>query len=498
MRKTFVSVVLATAAAACSSSSGPGSDGTSPAPAPSSDPVTDTPADPTSSPAPSNPDAPTSSAALGAVTFRNTGRYGSTLSLTIKGSDPKKQTSAAIVRLLDAQGNAVAKAFDTDWDGVGDAPERRFHFDTSTVGKAEFTGTITIPRAYATGSSIAKASVTLEDESGKRTAAVTADLAVQEEKGANEPCDPQKIASRCGAGMACGGTPATCLEGTAPALQKLAFFGGASPRILALANDADEDADHVAIEFLDAQGNPKTVELVDGEPSTSASGVTLDQPGVVDGAGFGFDVTPATGFESKVPKIAATAYDHMGRASTRVVAAATATPVRSVGQSCDWRGFDACAAGSSCAPGLPSATNACKATATLLTAECTAAPVLDPAKGVTKAFGVAEGTSLWDPPAGCSTDGAVKRPEGVAKLHLAKAASSVTISTAVPETDFDTVVYVLPGCAANSSGALGCNDDVKGFSSSLTLSEVPAGDYTIVIDAVRPGGGRYGVTIDVK
>jgi len=89
------------------------------------------------------------------------------------------------------------------------------------------------------------------------------------------------------------------------------------------------------------------------------------------------------------------------------------------------------------------------------------------------------------------------RPEGVARLHLAKAASTLTITTALPETTSDTILYLLPACAAADATPLGCNDDATGFSSTLTLTNVPAGDYAIVVDMAQPAGGRFGVQVSV-
>ena len=72
------------------------------------------------------------------------------------------------------------------------------------------------------------------------------------------------------------------------------------------------------------------------------------------------------------------------------------------------------------------------------------------------------------------------------------------ITTALPETDFDTAVFVVPATATTSAASLGCNDDMQGFSSTLELSNVPAGDYIVVVEAVSPKGGHFGISVTTK
>jgi hypothetical protein len=439
---------------------------------------------------------PAKNLALNGVTFRNVGRRGDTLRVGIKAADTRKETSAAIVRVLDANGAPVV-TFDTDWDGVPDAAERRFHFDASTLGQASFLAAITIPGAYGPDSTIAKVAVTLEDELGNHSAPVTQALAKQVERAANESCDPQSMADRCPAGMACGGTPIACVEGVAPDLAKLAYYGGASPRMLFAGTEPDQDLKDIAVEFLDANGSPMSANLGTEDDPVMSSGIRFDATTATSGSGFFLASTPSAGFEGLVPRIAATVTDFAGHASSRLVVAASTMPVRAANAACDWSGFDACSAGNACAPGIPGEANVCKAKPALIKAKCDAAPALDPAKGATRTFGTTSGVSLWDAPA-CVSGDPVGRPESAVRLHLAKAAASLVITTALPETEFDTSVYVLPGCATSSSAALGCNDDERGYSSTLTLQNVAAGDYTIIVESFNMRGGRFGVSVEVK
>ena len=140
----------------------------------------------------------------------------------------------------------------------------------------------------------------------------------------------------------------------------------------------------------------------------------------------------------------------------------------------------------------------CTSASAVRSLKLAAAPLLDPSRGPAQAFGTVEGVSLWDAPIGCVGNDAVGRPESVARLHLAAAVSELVLTTALPETDFDTAVYLIPAGAATSATALGCNDDEKGYSSALTLSNVPAGDYTVVIESIQRRGGHFGLSVTAR
>lgn len=427
---------------------------------------------------------------------QNMGRRGNTLRIAVDGADKAKQTTSLVVRLLDTNGSEVV-AFDTTWDGVPDSAQKRFRFDASTAGKATFSGVATIPGVFDPDApSIAKVGVALEDATGAHSQEVIAPVSLQALAQEFDPCDVLKVTSRCAAGLACSGAPATCRAGTAPALTKVAYVGGANPRMLFRGTEPDDDFASLAIEFLDAAGNPKSVDLIgDGTMSTGFTilGSTLANEGT-----FFVENLPIAGFDTKVPKLGSTPADQGSHAGARLVTAVAALPTKTSGQACDIDGFDVCASTLACAPGLASATNKCTAITSLRTAKCGAAALLDPAKGLSRAFGKVEGVSLWDAPAGCVTNDAVGRPESTVKLHLTTAATKLTLTTALPETNFDTSIYLLPSCASAGAGALGCNDDVQGASSTLVLSGVAAGDYVIVVDSVSRRGGDFGLSVTVE
>jgi hypothetical protein len=56
------------------------------------------------------------------------------------------------------------------------------------------------------------------------------------------------------------------------------------------------------------------------------------------------------------------------------------------------------------------------------------------------------------------------------------------------------------GGDSGTAGALGCNDDDpnNGYASTLTLNNVPAGNYWVIVDSVTSKGGTYGLTISVQ
>jgi len=499
--RILLALLGASALVACSSSDAPPSDAPETADAADAAAPTGKPADGPGAGDGSAPDGggplPAKNLALNGVSFRSVGRTGEALRVGIKGVDTHKETSAAIVRVVDADGAPVI-AFDTNWDGVADAPERRFHFDTSTVGQASFVAAITIPEVFGRAPTIAKVIVTLEDEAGGHSAPLTQALSKQALRGPFEACDVAKMSDRCPAGMACSGTPPTCHDGVAPDLQRYAYFGGSSPRMLFRGAEPDEDIDRINIEFLDANGVSTSANLGTDEDPQMSSSITLDASRAFADATFFLSSMPIASFAVQVPKIAATVTDLAGNSSARVVFDATPVPVRSAGQTCDWSGFDACSSGNVCVPGLPEAANKCASATTERKAKCAAAAELDPAKGKTKAFGSTSGASLWDAPIGCVSNDATGRPESVVRLHLAAPLPSLVITTAVPETDFDTAVYLVAGCPDSAGAALGCNDDVVGTSSTLRLQNVAAGDYTIVVESVHMRGGHFGVVISSK
>jgi hypothetical protein len=293
--------------------------------------------------------------------------------------------------------------------------------------------------------------------------------------------------------MACTGKMPTCQAGAAPSLSQVVYYGGANPSEIFVGSDPAETLSSITVSFLSAQGTALSVDPSGDGTAGPVSSVTLDARSAT-GQSFYFQNNPAATFPAEVPKISVLATDSSGRSGAPVTASVTTQPMHGAGQPCDAYGIVACTVGNVCSPGLVGATNACGALPSLQTAKCSAAP-LTTTGTVLAGWGTARGVSLWDPPAGCASGDSIGRPEGIVMLTLSHEANILTVSSATPETNFDTILYVVPACAASSAAALGCNDDSQGYSSTVTLTNVPAGTYTIVVDSAGAQGGQFGITI---
>jgi hypothetical protein len=252
----------------------------------------------------------------------------------------------------------------------------------------------------------------------------------------------------------------------------------------------------VEVEFLDRQANPIQLDL-DNDDIPESSSFFVDAAGSSQNGEFFVELSPSTTFEELVPQIAVVPIDVADRRGERRLSRLTTPPVRSRGQSCDPRGFTTCATGLICTPGDPNAVNTCQLVTASRATECMEAEVLGPASGKMSMVGFANGSSAWEPPQGCAAHDPTGRPEGVAYLSLPDAASRVVITTDLPGTTFDTLVYVVGAC--DDDAAIACNDDVFTTASSrLVLENVPAHDYLIVIDSYDPGGGVFELEVSVE
>jgi hypothetical protein len=420
------------------------------------------------------------------------GRHGETLVLDIQGSDPAAQTTEADVKLLDANGAPVI-AFDTNWDGKPDAAETILHFDQPTVGQKAFTTTITLPELYASLPSIASATVALSNVWHEMSTPITATLVPQAVADMNASCDPKEIDNRCPDGAACTGTTPTCQPADPPSFTHVAYYGSPNPaEVFEGANPAGA-LSIIDVSFFDNAGNPVNVDLGNG---TLTSSVALQANGAADPT-FSFVSNPAQNFTTSVAKITATPVDSLRRAGPPVSATLAQQPAAATGRACDPSGYIGCFTGNACSPGIAGQNNLCGGIPTLQAAKCAAATTSTTA-GFLAAWGVAQGVSLWDPPTGCTLPTEINEPEALVTLKLAKAVATLTVSTATPETNFDTVVYIVPSCATSSAQAIGCNDDTQGFTSTVTAMNVAAGTYTIVVDSANSIGGQFGLTVTTQ
>ena len=425
--------------------------------------------------------------ALTKVEAQVIGRRGDAVRFTVTGTQPDGHVFSIAVAFEDASG-APVNVFDAAWDGSESSAEGRIAFD-SPVKSIDFTATATTP-PLSNATKLAKAKVKLIDGRDQATEAVEVDIVAQKEVELGAPCDPANVEDRCEAGQSCSGKPSVCSSGVAPAIAEVKYLHG--PVILTRGTDPDDDVSAVHVEFLDASNKPVIID-------TDSMITTFDYPARNRGlAGVFFEQeNPATPVEKSVSRVRVTAMDSLGNQSAPTTANLSSVTRAGDGITCDPRGFIACIQDYVCGPGTSPTAGKCVKLKTARASECGSAAKLDPAKGITVAAGRIDGVSLWDPPAECSNPENVDFPEASVGLHLENPVSKLSVSTLRPETNVDTVLYLMPACASDTSTALGCNDDGAdgGYASSFTLNDVPAGDYTIVIEAGQRTGGSFGLSV---
>lgn len=434
---------------------------------------------------------------LTSATARISGRWAEDLTVTVTGADPRGRTNEIVLRVLDKDDKPVI-ALDTDSDGKIDSAEAPRPFDTSAAGQTTFTRTVTLTGLAKEAKTAAKASIAVRDPNGRISNAIVVPIAPMPRKTLAESCDPAVVADRCSEGTSCSDAK-VCVAGSAPAITRSAYFDArTSSRMLFGGTDLDQDLSSVHVEFLNAGNQPVTVDL-DGDGTAESSSVTIDLSRARFEKSFVVLNDAAKTFATSVPRLGVTPSDAAGRSGPRQIVSLSTRPTRALGVTCDPWGFDACVTNSICAPGVPGAANKCTGIAAHRSSLCTAAQLLDPANGISTVVGVTRGVSAFEPPTGCTTDEAIGRPEAVVRLRLARAATKVVLTTALPETTFDTVLYVASACDGTPPPLSSCDDDAdKKITSSLTLRNLAAGDYFVIVDGVQPEGGSFGLTVSVE
>lgn len=431
------------------------------------------------------------------------GRYGSDVRFEIQGSDSDVDAVALAVTFKDQNGRPEP-VFDNDFDGFPESASGRVVFDTKVSSKS-FNAVATLVGGARDWLTTATVSVLDSQNASSATLDVAVDQ--QEVRHLDESCDPTNRSDRCDPGISCSTSTKKCKAGVAPTLDKVAYLrdvGG--PVLLATGKDPDDDVEALQLRFYKPVSGgeaPVVVDLDnDGSPDSDRFEIALDRVGVL--GDYFVRNQSAEGFELEVPRIKVTSVDSAGQASREVTANLANRVLAGRNGACDARGFsNGCTAAFVCMPGLPVRTGTCQPLADTRSAQCTAAPRLGTPANQWRTVGRVDGASLWDPPPGCVPGDASGRPESVATLKLATPARKLVISTANAETNFDTAVYLIPGaCPDATAQALGCNDDaagrVHGFASKLELSNVPAGDYLVVVESIPTTGGSFGLSIVVE
>lgn len=436
---------------------------------------------------------------LNSVAAHVSGRAGLDLRLALSGSDPNGDLVGVQVRLLDAQGLPVL-GFDADRDGVPDSSSGPLVLEDVQWVKQSLTASATLHGLFAAGhTAVTQVGVVLQDATNLLSEEWLVPVLSQSILALGDACDPLFLASRCSPGLGCRGKPATCQEGLAPQITRLAFLKSAKgPSILIEGTEPEDDLATIQFGFQNAQGKAISIDS-DGDGTPDLASFDFDATGLAVDGSFFIRLQPSDGLDQQVPKLTASALDLAAHQGTLKVAAPTTPPVRSMGQACDPRGFDTCAVNLVCTPGIVGKPNSCQTGATIRSAECSAATILVATAAGATALGVAGGVSLWDTPAGCQSADPKGRPEGLVTVRLTQKAARLTLSTAHPGTTFDTALYLLAGCPAASIDALGCNDDGSAASaaSELVLENVPAGDYLVVVDSFSYEGGSFELSATV-
>lgn len=413
------------------------------------------------------------------------GRTGADLVLTLDPVAGAEGSFGLDVRLRDKAGAPVA-AFPA-WNGAPSDSERIVLFDdVPPADPGHPTRTVTLSgmmRAFPAIRSVAWAIA----GGGGESVATTTTVALQSVRTLGQSCDPGVVRDRCAPGQSCDSTTGTCTKASGPSLSQFAYLSTPLGGDMLLAGtDPADDLSSIHFEFLDRAGAPVGVDLTgNGDLATS-----IDQP--VSSAStlgrFFFANQSSPGFDGAVAQLAATPSGALTGPGNRVTAMLQQPPAASTGEACDGRGFIGCVPGDVCVD------DTCLEVDAARDAVAGAAPVLDPATGRAFATGYAHAVNLWgDPPPGCAPVGVRGFPEGIVRVHLSADAPVLVITTDNPETTVRAAVFVLAGTGSAPGGApLGCN---SGFPATLTLSDVRAGDYTIVVEATAPGGGNFGVSL---
>jgi hypothetical protein len=431
--------------------------------------------------------------ALTTVDAHVVGRDGDAVRFTVTGSQSDVGVSAIAVTFEDAQGMPVPM-FDDAFDGMLEGTDGRIVFDAPLTADS-FTATATLSGIKDT-SKLIKAKVSLIDAADAQTDPIDVTIVAQTKLALGDACDAKNVKDRCDAGQSCTGTPTKCVVGVAPTLAEVKYLkaipGGRDTIILARGTDPDDDMGGFHIELLNAANMPVTI-----DPDTSPTSTIDVASSKLSTLGSFFGFVEPSNLETAVAKVRVTAIDSLNHQSVPVTASLAAVTQAGDGQTCDPRGFSGCLATSLCVAGLTPTTGKCTKIASAHAAACAAAPKLDPAAGVASVAGRLAGASLWEPPTGCNGMGKTGRPEAAVSLHLATLAKTLTITTKRPETAQDTVLYLIPGCG-DSAELDWCNDDEGTYASTLTLPNVAAGDYTIVVESGQVSGGTYGLAVTTE
>lgn len=439
--------------------------------------------------------------ALESALARQSGRFGADLRIDVTGTDTDGDVVAVIVSLF-TKANEPIKLDDTNGDGKPDATSKTLSLNAAVGTGAAASSYAVIPNMFAANQGIDHVEVTLLDATSLQSAPLTVATTTQPVLAASAQCDANYVENRCGDGYGCKGTvPTTCQAGEAPKVSRVSYLSDdLGTRVLIEGTDADTDVKSYKVEFLSASSSPVLLDL-DNDEVPESSSLERDFQGNWDGNKFFLRLDQGDVFAEMVAKVRVTMTDRGNQSSAPVVADKAVTPTRTSGQTCDPRSFDRCATNTVCVSANMGKTYSCTPASTARTRACTAALVLEPAKGVTTVRGNVAAPSLWDAPAGCSLGDSANQNEALVKLVLAAPAAKVTLSTNNAFTAFDSTVYAIAKCEDTPTLAWCADDSLdKKSGAELVLTNLAAGSYFVIVDsfAVDVAGSTWQLDVKVE
>ena len=437
---------------------------------------------------------PSASLTLNGASAHVDGRLGNRVRFTITGEQTAGTLASVAITAFDSGGNSI-NWFDTNLDSTLDS-STGFLVPQVTPNETPFSFDLLVPISSALVD-WTQAKISLYD----RADAVSNELSVpvdkQPQRSSGQACDPTAKADRCQSGLECSGSSSTCVNHNGPSLTQVAYVSTTNgPMLLAAGTDNADDVIEMKLGFLDSKGAPVLVNIDNNDQNLLASSITESTGYSIADGTFLFHVDPATTFSQVVNKVTFVADDGNIKSSSMYTGTLVPAPSRGSGATCDYRGFNYCSGNAACYPGTAGASNSCQPVGSAQSAECKMAPVLDLASSNVIVTGYNVGSSLWEPPADCVGDIAFHHPETVVRLRVPSMVPSLTLTTNRRETHIDTVLYVASACSPTASQILGCNDDVGAgnVTSKLTLSNVSAGDYYVIVDSISNDGGPFALT----
>jgi hypothetical protein len=423
---------------------------------------------------------------------QRSGVRGSDILVTAEGEGEAGTLSSIEVTLLDAAGNEVP-FFDSDWSSVGDTGVGRA-VPRTLPGVTPFEATAVIPGA-GSEEDVATAVIALVDNQGRISNSKKVGVAELIERSLGEGCDPTGVSDYCSQGYSCADS--TCVAGTSPMIDRGVYQQNVDGPIARLeGTDLESDVIMIRLNFLDESSNPVALDL-DGDdlPESSYFEAQVGLTSHLGGFTYYNESTPS--FADQVPRLGLTAIDSQSHESDMLELELSTLVRRASGETCDLGGFDACEDDTTCVANKSGANGTCTTAVSARRARCAAGRSIDPSTGATRVTGWMEGLSYWDPPSICLAASSAGRPEAVVRIHLTKAVSKLTLSTAQPETTVDTVLFVASDCDSlvDPGAIIDCNDNVEGFASELVLTDLVKGDYYAVIESVEPLGGSFGLSV---